>query len=1178
ALAPFTAAVHRVRLSEPRIPFVSNVTGTWILPEEATDPGYWARHLRGTVRFADGVATLLAEPDRVLLEAGPGRTLSTHAARQAVGRPAIASLRHPREEGSDLASILTAAGRLWLAGHRLNAEKLFAGQERRRIPLPSYPFERHRYWIEPGEDWSAAASAAPAQTLHARPALPTAYVAPRSEFEEEVAGIWREVLGVREVGAHDSFLELGGDSLLATRLMSRLRDELGLDLPMERLFERPTVAAVAAAARKAEAPAGRISRRLRDGKTAFPLSFAQERLWFFDRLEPGSALYNIPAGIEATGRLDVAALAAALSEIVRRHEALRTTFPGGEGEPVQEIHSARPVTLPVADLSALPEPARGEEARRLATAEARRPFDLARGPLLRTLLLRLGEEEHLAVLTVHHIVSDGWSMGVLVREIAALASGQPSPLPELPLQYADYAVWQRKHLQGEVLQEQLAYWREQLAGAPAALELPTDRPRPPVQTFRGAQMPVVLPPALVQALRELGRETGSTLFMIVLAVFETLLARHTGQEDLLVGSPIANRNRAEIEGLIGFFVNTLVMRGDLSGDPTFAELLARVRETALAAYAHQDLPFERLVEELHPARDLSRGPLVQVMASLQRAQAEALELPGLLLTPRDLDSGTAKFELTLHLAEGAESAAGWIEYNADLFEAPTVARFAGQLVRLLEAAPAGLSHPVADLPLFSAAEQQALFAEWNAAPGELIPEGRLHSMVFAQARRFPEAVALVAGEETWTYGELSRRAEAIARRLRALGVGPETRVGISMAKSPERIAALLGILLAGGAYVPLDPAYPRERLAFILEDSGARMLVTERDLGGEDLEEGGPVPDDVLPDHLAYVIYTSGSTGRPKGVLVRHAGVCRVIAESIRLFGLGPESRVPHLASLSFDASVLEMFTALAAGGTLLLLPGGLLGPDLADELRRHRATFLVASPALLDTLPGSALPDLRTVTVGGEACSAETAAAWSERVALFNCYAPTETTIYSTTGRCHPGARRVPPMGRPIAGARAYLLDRRLRPVPLGAQGEIYVGGEGVARGYHGRPDLTAERFVPDPWSPEPGARLYRTGDLARRLPGGELEFAGRNDSQVKLRGFRVELGEVEAALARHEAVERTVAVVREDAPGDRRLVAYAVLREGEAATPAALRAFLKESLPEFMVPAAVLLLDALP
>ena len=717
-----------------------------------------------------------------------------------------------------------------------------------------------------------------------------------------------------------------------------------------------------------------------------------------------------------------------------------------------------------------------------------------------------------------------------------------------------------------------------------------------MRKVRGAQAPVRLTPALVQALREVARTEGATLFMVLLAVFELLLHRWANQDELLVGSPIANRNRPEVEGLIGFFVNSLVMRGDLRGEPTLAGLLARVRETALAAYAHQDLPFERLIEELQPQRDLSRPPLFQVMFTLQRAEAEALELPGLRLVPRDLDSGTSKFELTLHLAEGAESVAGWIEYDTDLYEPATAARMAEQLLSLLDSVPAGLARPAADLPLLPAAQLREILVAADGGAGEPLAEECFHRLFERQARERPDAPALLAGEEVWTYGELDRHANRLAYHLRSLGVGPEVLVALCMSRTPRRIAALLAVLKAGGAYVPLDPAYPRERLAFMLENSETPLLLAEEAFlaflpelspgrvllldgdwpGTPEQETAGP-PDRVTGDSLAYVIHTSGSTGRPKGVLCSHRGACRMAAHAIGLLQLGSGARIPQLASLSFDASVFEIFPALASGAALILLPAGLLGDDLAAELRRQGATSMVAI-AILETL-SEEIPSLRAVCSGGEALPAEVAARWSAGRSLTNCYGPTEVTVYATSMPCPPGRREVPPIGRPIEGARAYVLDRRLRLAPAGAAGELYIGGEGLARGYLRRPDLTAERFVPDPLerrargAPVPHRRP-RAPARRRRARFPRPHRRAGEDPRLPHRAGRGRGGARPPSRGRSgggHGAART-------APGLRRLVAYAAPAAGAAPTAGELRAFLQAVLPEFMVPAAVVVLAALP
>jgi amino acid adenylation domain-containing protein len=957
------------------------------------------------------------------------------------------------------------------------------------------------------------------------------------------------------------------------------------------------------------------------GVLEFPLSSAQQRLWFLDRLAPGSPVYAIPAAIEAVGRLDAAALAESLREIVRRHEALRTIFAAGAQGPVQVVHPAGcgpEMDLPEVDLRGLPAAEREAEAARRATAESRRPFDLERGPLLRALLLRLEDERTLCVLTVHHIVSDGWSMGVLVREIAALypqlAAGKSSseaPLPVPRLQFADYAVWEQERLRGEVLEREVAFWRERLAGTPTVLDLPTDRPRPAHQSFNGAQSLLRLEPELVAGLKETGAAAGATLFMTLLAAWDILLSRWTGQETLLVGSPIANRARPEVQGIFGFLGNMLVLRGDLSGDPTLSDLLVRVRTAAAAAFGHPEIPFARLVEELHPERDLGRSPLFQTVFILQPAEAEALELPGLRITPRDLDTGTAKFELTLQLTEGADGVAGWIEYNTDLFDTATVERVAGELKTLLRAFPAGRERRISELPLLTAAEQRQIAVDWNGTARPFPAETLLHELVREQAARTPDAPAVSARGASMTYRELTDRAGHLARRLRRLGVGPEVRVGLCVERTPGMVVGLLGILEAGGAYVPLDPAHPAERLEMVLADSGMAVLVTaeallaglpahgvrtlcldrdqERDREETAAEDRAPLERSASAGNLAYVIYTSGSTGRPKGVQVAHGAIVNFLRAMAERVGIGPGDVVPALTTLSFDIAGLEIYLPLSMGGRVEVVgkdeaaDGGLL----AARLRDCGATLVQATPATWRLLVGTGwegIPGLRALC-GGEALPRDLADALLARgLRLWNVYGPTETAVWSTAG---PVAAEVGPvlLGPPVANTDLWVVDRSLAPVPVGAAGELLIGGRGVARGYLGRPDLTAERFVPHPWSAEPGARLYRTGDLVRyRSFGtgeGQLEFLGRLDHQVKVRGFRIELGEIEAALARHPAVAQAVVMARSDRgegqDQDRRLVAYFTARDA-VPDPEELQAHLRRTLPEYMVPATFVVLESFP
>ncbi len=1041
-----------------------------------------------------------------------------------------------------------------------------------------------------------------------RPELAARYVAPRSVVEEVVAGVWAEVLGVDRVGVLDDFFELGGHSLLATQVVSRLRDALGVEVPLRQLFEEPTVAAVARWVERARAggeaasavpPLQPISRQ-----GELPLSFAQQRLWFLDQLSPGGSFYNIPSALRLRGELDVGALERSLTEVVRRHEVLRTTFSEVGGRPVQVIHDAERVELEVVDLTGLAEADREAEALRLAREEARRPFDLERGPLFRARLLRLGREDHVALLTLHHIVSDGWSMGVLVEEMASLyaafQAGQPSPLAELPIQYADYAAWQRSWLVGEELERQLGYWREQLAGAPSVLELPTDRPRPAVQTFSGSTESRVLSADLSEGLRRLSRKEGVTLFMTLLAAWQALLSRYSGQEDIVVGCPIANRQRSEVERLIGFFVNTLVLRTDLSGEPSFRELLRRVREVSLGAFGHQDLPFEQLVEALQPVRDLSHSPVFQVAFVWQNAPLGELELPGLHLEPFGVSGGTAKYDLTLTMAEGSEGRLlAELEYNTDLFEASTIRRMLAHLERLLSAVVEDPKVAVGKVPLLSAAERRQQLEEWNQTELSFPEEVCAHEWFEERAAARPEAVALIFGEQEVSYGELNERANRLAHYLRDRGVGPEVRVGLCLERSVELLVGLLGILKAGGAFVPLDPAYPEERLRYMVEDSGVRVLLTEVEVlerlastGVEvvcvdrDWEEicqrSGQNPGvEVLPESLAYVIYTSGSTGRPKGTMLHHRGLVNLAAAQQAAFGVGEGSRVLQFSSLSFDASVWEVVMALLSGGTLCLAPRQVLatGQGLVGVLQEAEVTTVTLPPSVLAVMPEAELPHLETLITAGEALSGDLVRRWLRAGRrFFNAYGPTETTVCASLQLCTGEEGGSPPIGRPIGNMELYVLDRHLEPVPVGVAGELYIGGVGLARGYLGRAELTAERFVPDPFSGRVGARLYRTGDLGRYREDGAIEFLGRADHQVKVRGFRIELGEVESVLREHPGVRDAVVEVGEVAGGDRRLVAYYIAADGQEVSSGELRSYLRGRLPEYMVPSLLLALESFP
>jgi amino acid adenylation domain-containing protein len=956
-------------------------------------------------------------------------------------------------------------------------------------------------------------------------------------------------------------------------------------------------------------PADRSLPDGRDPLPCFPTSFAQQRIWFLHYLEPNVPTYNLPIALRFKGRLDVGALEESLNAIVRRHDALRTSFPVRQGNPVQVIAAPAHVALPEIDLRHLPAEAAAHEAARLAAAEGSRPFDLARGPVIRFQLLRIGEEDHVLVVTMHHIVSDGWSVDVFQRELAifyeAFRLGKPSPLPELPIQYADYALWQRTWLQGQVLQAQLDYWKKQLAGAPPVLEIPIDRPRAGVRSSSGASHRFVLAPGLLQGLTGIARRSGATLFMTLLAAFDALLSRYTGQEDIAVGSPIAGRTQVETEDLIGFFVNTLVLRTDLSGDPTFTELLARVRETALSAYAHQDLPFERLVEELQPERSLSHTPLFQVLFQVSPWGQKREEFSELTVESFGVEDKIAKFDLSLRVFAGADRISSAFEYKTDLFDAETIRRMAGHWQALLAGIVANPDRPISEIPLLDEPERHRILVEWNATDVPYPRDLSVARLFEARAAAAPDAVALRHGKDRCTYAELNARANRLARVLRASGLTPGDPVGLCMERSIDMVVALLAIVKAGGAYVPLDPSYPRERLDFIVRDTGMSLLVTQRSLASRFPstgpavlvleQEAGRIAAESSEDlgssvdgaGLAYIMYTSGSTGMPKGVAVAHRGISRLVLGA-NYVTIGPDDVFLQVAPLSFDASTFEIWGPLLNGASCVLFPERIPTPaDLRHAIHAHGVTILWLTASLFNTIVNAdpkTLSGVRQLLIGGEALSVShvrRALDSLPETRIINGYGPTEGTTFTC---CYPIPRPVAesdtsiPIGRPISNTRVYVLDARGNPVPVGVAGELYVGGDGVALGYWKSPELTGERFVADPFTSDPAGRLYRTGDLVRYRPDGQIEFLGRLDKQVKIRGFRIEPGEIEAVLAQHPAVGASAVIAREDLPGDRKLVAYVVRRDGSRDPISDLRPFLASRLPEYMLPSLYVILNSLP
>ena len=1037
------------------------------------------------------------------------------------------------------------------------------------------------------------------------------YIAPRIQSEQIIANIFAQVLNIENIGIEDNFFELGGHSLLATQLISRIRSAFSIEISLRALFESPTVAQLDQTISQLRNTNNGLTLppiQPRGETGQIPLSWAQERLWFLNHLEGKSATYNMPLALRISGNLDINALQKALAQIVQRHEVLRTSFQTENAKAIQVIDPEPTMKINLVDLQQLETTQRENSVLTQAQLEATTPFDLENGPLIRCSLLQLSASEYVLLLTMHHIISDGWSIGVLIQELSSLYQAfiQPeeSPLASLPIQYGDFAIWQRQYLSGEILSNQLDYWKQQLSGAPDLLQLPTDFPRPTIQTYQGTTQSFILNTDLTTKLQTLSRSEGTTLFMTLYTAFSTLLYRYSGQSDILIGSPIANRNRSEIEGLIGFFVNTLALRTNFENNPSFKELLAQVRETTLKAYEHQDVPFEQVVEALQPQRSLSHSPLFQVMFVLQNAPIGDVKLPGVTLSSIQLESTIAKFDLTLSITETDQGLLAEWEYNTDLFDGSTIEQMAGHFQNLLEAIVEDPSEEVSSFTFLSEEESHQLLVEWNDTATDYPAYKCIHQLFEEQVEKTPDAVAVVFESESLTYQQLNQRANQLAHHLQSLGVKPEVLVGICVERSVEMVVGLLGILKAGGAYVPLDPNYPQERLSYMLSDSGVGVLITQSSLveslpehnarvvcldsdwGAIEQQSKENIDVGVNSDNLAYVIYTSGSTGKPKGVMIQHNNVMALLHGFEQVAQKVEFSNSTSVCSYSFDLCVWELFSSLCFGQTLHILDlETLTNPkDFADYLVAHKINTTYIPPALLQDVAielekYNQSVALNRILVGVEPIKQVTLQSFydmSPEIRIVNGYGPTETTICATFYNfCRVIDKEKPtPIGSPVTNYQIYILDSHLQPVPVGVAGELYIGGDGLARGYLNRPQLTSEKFIQSPF--DNSKRLYKTGDLARYLPDGNISFIGRIDNQVKIRGFRIELGEIEAILTSHPQVDRAVVIATGENTSNKRLVAYLVANS--EITTQQLREHLRAQLPDYMVPSAFVNLDSLP
>lgn len=1229
-MAPFKSLFDNVHLNAPKIPFISNLTGDWITPDQATDPEYWADHLRHTVRFHDGAMKLLSEPGRLFIEVGPGNTLST-LVRQAAAHmgsseqkatilPIIQSLRHPKQTTSDRAFFLHSIAKLWQIGAEIKTIGLYEEEERRRVALPTYPFERQAFWIDPDtafdherrssfEESSTPISSIDADNVEQRhtPEVKQLEIVEQTyeKTEKFISDIWRDLLGIDDISKDSNFFELGGDSVCASQVLMRISEQTEIILSLGDIFENPTLTGISklVSSQLNHVEDSNVLKMERiDREKYLPLSRGQKRLWFLSKLEPDSPAFNLALGIRIEGQLDREILHKAINSVIERHEPLRTTFVEDDGEAKAVIHEHVAIDLKYIDAQKIEGGA--QAAYHMVKEASAAPFDLEKGPLTRWYLLHVKNNVNILIYHAHHIIFDGWSLGVVLKEISvfydAYERNIEAKLPALDIQYVDCAVWLEKWLDSNRLKSQIAYWTAQLKGQLPVLQLPWDRPRPKSPNYTGSLATFELPASLSEKIKSLAKKEEATFFMLFLAAFKILLFRYSGQKDIIVGTPVANRNHIEMEKIVGFFINMLALRTDMSDNPSFKNLLSRIRKTSIDAFANQDLPFEQLVDILQPSRDMSIHPVYQVMFAFHNFSFPPVTLQNITMKNTMIDRGASQLDLWLSLWEEEEGFKGIIEYSDELFDHRTISQMIRNYLTLLESIVNDPQERIENHLLLDEAEKQKVIHEFNQTRTEL-PECSCFHMLFEQhAKQAPDETAIVFEDQQLTYGELNARSNQLAHFLIELGVGPDVLVGVYIERSLEMMVGVLGILKASGAYVPLDPTYPEERIAFMIEDAQMPVILTQ-----DKLETSIPENDAVMicldsdwhdieqmdvqaphleakGENLAYVIFTSGSTGRPKGVQVPHHAVLNFLFSMAREPGFTTDDVLLAVTTLSFDIHVLELYLPLIVGSKVVIVSRETAsdGDRLLKVLKASKATVMQATPSTWRLLIAAGWEGKNGLKVlcGGEAFPRDLVKELLTRAgSVWNMYGPTETTVWSSCYQITDGDAPIL-IGRPIANTQIYILDHLLQPVPVGVAGELHIGGDGVTRGYLDRPELTDKQFIPDPFRLDNHARFYKTGDLARIRSDGNLEYIARIGTQVKVRGFRIELGEIESILSEHQAVEKCVASVREDQPGDVRLISYIVAKDSEKIDAASLRSHLRAKLPDYMVPQQFITLDELP